>query len=40
MTGGPLNDSIIVDTNRHLNRIIDIGSDYAITQPGARFSDF
>jgi len=40
MTGGPLNDSIIVDTNRHLNRIIDIGSDYAITQPGVPFRDF
>ena len=40
MTGGPLSESIVVDTNRHMNHIVEIDRDYAITQPGARFRDF
>lgn len=39
MTGGAINDSIIVDT-ANLNQIIEIGPDYAIVQPGILYRDF
>ncbi len=34
MTGGPLNTSIIVDVNRHMNEIKEIGEDYVTFEPG------
>lgn len=39
MTGGPLNDSIIIDSAR-LNRIIHIGRDGATFQPGVLYRNF
>ncbi len=40
MTGGPLNDSIIIDFTKHFNHVKEIGSDYAIVEPGVYFRDF
>ncbi|MEK9177413.1 MAG: FAD-binding oxidoreductase, partial [Patescibacteria group bacterium] len=40
MSGGVLGDSIIVNTTAHLNRVIEVGDGYAITEPGAYFRDF
>lgn len=40
MSGGAINDSIIVDFNRHLNSFIKLGKDYATTQPGIFYRDF
>lgn len=40
MSGGAINESIIVDVNRHLNRIIKVENSAAITQPGAYYRDF
>ncbi|HEY4473878.1 MAG TPA: FAD-binding oxidoreductase [Candidatus Paceibacterota bacterium] len=40
MSGGPLGESIIVDTTAHLNRFIELGEDYAIAEPGMYFRDF
>ncbi len=40
MTGGPLNDSIIVDFTKHFNHTKEIGSDYAVVEPGVYFRDF
>lgn len=40
MTGGPLNDSIIMDVNKHLNKVHEVGEDYAITEPGVFYRDF
>lgn len=40
MSGGPLTDSIVVSTTRHLNRVLEIGHDYAVTEPGVFFRDF
>ena len=40
MTGGPLNESIIVDVNRHLNQLKKVGSDYAVVEPGMFYRDF
>lgn len=39
MSGGPLNESIIVDFTRYMNRIIKIGSDYVRLEPGVYFRD-
>ncbi len=40
MSGGAINDSIIVDFNRHLNSFIKLGKDHATTQPGIFYRDF
>ncbi len=39
MTGGPLNTSIIVDVNRHMNEIKDVGEDYVTFEPGVFYRD-
>lgn len=42
MTGGPLNESIIVDFTKHFNRVKNISVDgkYATVQPGVFYRDF
>jgi FAD/FMN-containing dehydrogenase len=51
MSGGPLNDSIILDTTKYLNKFIDIGEEildiekrekkyFAICEPGLYYRDF
>src|SRR3989344_7251574 len=40
MTGGPLNDSIILDLNKHLTKVHEVGNGYAITEPGVFYRDF
>jgi FAD/FMN-containing dehydrogenase len=40
MAGGAINDSIIVDFNRHLNAIGEVSSTAANTQPGVFYRDF
>lgn len=40
MAGGSLNESIIVDTTRHMNRLVRIEGEQAITQPGLYYRDF
>lgn len=40
MSGGPLNDSIILDTTAHLNSLVEMGEDEAIVEPGMYFRDF
>ena len=40
MSGGPLNTSIIADTTRHLNHIIEVSETSAIVEPGVYFRDF
>ena len=40
MSGGPLTDSVVVSFTKYMNRLIDIGSDYAITEPGVYYRDF
>jgi len=40
MSGGPLNDSIILDTTRHLNHFLELGKDFAVVEPGMFFRDF
>lgn len=40
MTGGPLNDSIILDVTRHINRVLRINHKTAVVQPGVFYRDF
>ncbi len=40
MSGGSLNTSIILDFKKHLNKLIELGSDYAIVEPGMYYRDF
>jgi len=40
MSGGPLNTSIILDVTAHLNRLHELGDDYAVVEPGMYFRDF
>lgn len=40
MGGGPLSDSIVLDMTRYFNRIFEVGSDFAATQPGVYYRDF
>jgi len=40
MTGGPLNESLIVSFSRYTNKIISIGDKEATVQPGCYFRDF
>ncbi|HWA64484.1 MAG TPA: FAD-binding oxidoreductase, partial [Candidatus Paceibacterota bacterium] len=40
MSGGPLNESIIVDCTRYLNHIKEIGDGFAVAEPGVYYRDF
>jgi FAD/FMN-containing dehydrogenase len=40
MAGGAVNDSIIVDFNKHFNKIISVSPTEAETQPGVFYRDF
>ena len=40
MTGGPLTRSISLVFTRYMNRILDVGTDYAVTEPGVYYRDF
>ena len=40
MSGGPLGDSIIVDTTKHLNHLVELGTRSATVEPGMYFRDF
>lgn len=40
MSGGPLNDSIVLDMTRHFNRVVELGEDFAVVEPGMYFRDF
>lgn len=40
MSGGPLTESVVVDVNRHINRLKEVGEGYAIVEPGMYYRDF
>ncbi len=40
MSGGSLNESVIIDFTRYMNRIIEVKDDYAIVEPGCFYRDF
>ncbi len=40
MSGGPLTDSVVAVFTKYLNRIVEVGDGYAITEPGVYYRDF
>lgn len=40
MTGGSLTASIMVEMTKYFNKIISVGADFAVTQPGVYYRDF
>jgi FAD/FMN-containing dehydrogenase len=40
MSGGPLNESIIVDVSKYMNQIVSINNQTATVQPGLLYRDF
>lgn len=40
MSGGPLSESIVIDMLKHFNKVIEVGDDFAVTQPGVYYRDF
>lgn len=40
MSGGAINDSIIVDTTKHMNHILSIDDEKGIAEPGVYYRDF
>jgi FAD/FMN-containing dehydrogenase len=40
MSGGAVNDSIILDFTKYLNKIIEVNGDFAVAEPGCFYRDF
>lgn len=40
MTGGPLTDSISLVFTKYMNRVLEIGPNYAVAEPGVYYRDF
>jgi FAD/FMN-containing dehydrogenase len=40
MTGGPLSQSIVVDTTKYMNHVFDVTENYAVSEPGVFYRDF
>lgn len=40
MSGGAINEGVIIDMTKHFDKIIEIGDDFAIVQPGVYYRDF
>jgi len=40
MSGGPLTDSVVAVFTKYMNKVIEIGSGYAVTEPGTFYRDF
>lgn len=40
MTGGPLSQSIVVDTTKHMNHILSVTDTEAVAEPGVFYRDF
>lgn len=40
MSGGPLTDSVLAVFTKYMNRVIEVGGGYAITEPGVYYRDF
>ena len=40
MTGGPLTDSISLVFTKYMNRMVEVGDDFAIAEPGLYYRDF
>lgn len=40
MSGGSLSESLVLDMTKHFDKVIKVGEDYAVTEPGVFYRDF
>lgn len=40
MSGGPLTRSVVAVFTKYMNKVLEVGTDYAVTEPGAYYRDF
>lgn len=40
MSGGPLNNSVILDFTRYMNRILEVKDEFGVVEPGCFYRDF
>ena len=40
MSGGPLTTGVVVSFTEHMNRVLEVGADYAVVEPGVYYRDF
>ncbi len=40
MSGGPLTTSVVASFTKHMNKVLEVGDTYAVTQPGVYYRDF
>lgn len=40
MSGGPLNESVILDFTRYMNKILEVTENYGVVQPGCFYREF
>lgn len=40
MSGGPLSESLVLDMTKYFDKVIKVGEDYAVTEPGVFYRDF
>lgn len=40
MTGGPLTTGVVVSFTKHMNHVLEVGDNFAITEPGVYYRDF
>lgn len=40
MSGGPLTTGVVVSFTKHMNRVLEVGNDYAVAEPGVLYRDF
>ncbi len=40
MSGGPLTTGVVVSFTEHMNKVIEVGEGYAVTEPGVYYRDF
>lgn len=40
MTGGPLTTGVVVSFTKHMNHVLEVGDDFASTEPGVYYRDF
>jgi FAD/FMN-containing dehydrogenase len=40
MSGGPLTDSVVAVFTKYMNKVLEVGDGYAVTQPGVFYRDF
>ena len=40
MSGGPLTTGVVVSFTEHMNKVLEVGDGYAVTEPGVLYRDF